>query len=991
MKKPLFGSIVLLAALQVGATDYYWIGGSEGSWANGNNWALTEGGETAGAYPSSNTDDKAIIGSAVTINLSTDVNCAVVELKAAVTLVGGKLAFNSIASGDSESHTLTISGTELRGVGAASISAEVETAIAAETSNTMTCEQTKSFDVFGSLSGTGSVLCTISGSKNGGGVKFQGDTTKFAGILTTAANGNQRASHQISVEAATKNASSSWRFDHGETFGGGGSSYTQYFPLRVANTTYVFGALNGTIPYCKGTNGWLPGVKFEVGARNEDCVLKGDFGPVTGVEFTWLAEGATIDYQVKNTAQFKLTGSGTVLLTSTLPESIEFAGEGGVLKTALDPSANIVSSAAPIIFDDEGENAIWASAVAASNVGGFTKRGVGTLTLAAVPLYTGATVVEAGTLLFAAGSTIDELMVADGAKVGVHVTTAYVEPTEVLTIKKLNLADGQKLEDVIPNTATVGYEFVTDEATGSITVKATRPAATYVWTGATDSNWQNPANWSVNGESIEILPISIDSIVVPAKEEGMWLIEMSSGATVAEVKIEGDTELAISGDSAIRTPIVWGAGTITVTGSGFFAPLNSAYTYCDVSNNLVFAANDKVTVKLNGAQQQRMRIHGDVAGKGDIVFDEGAQRDSGVYVYGDWQSFSGSFTTQCSNQYHRDFTQFNGPKALSPNAAYTIWGNTDNKSDIFASASGESREYKAGSISGHIQMMTGGYTLEVGSLNTDFSCSGMVGHQNSKGEWGYRMTLRKIGSGTFTNDLENLYCCIVKEGAVKIEKPERLPIDTLAFEGGEVKLAADIDPSAIIKNSLAAIAVDDEGTSSMWATALSASNVGGFTKRGAGTLTLAAAPQYAGYTRVEAGELVMPEGTSILWDVSSPAETNAVTGAAFAGFGVGPAGATWVYGVDEWSDANNYVDLTNLKTIDLTSVKTISKGQKFVIMTAKGFQIDGKPLNRTQRETIEIKLDESVAKYAAEKGYSLRVIGNDLVYAPREGMAIILR
>jgi autotransporter-associated beta strand protein len=44
---------------------------------------------------------------------------------------------------------------------------------------------------------------------------------------------------------------------------------------------------------------------------------------------------------------------------------------------------------------------------------------------------------------------------------------------------------------------------------------------------------------------------------------------------------------------------------------------------------------------------------------------------------------------------------------------------------------------------------------------------------------------------------------------------------------------------------------------------LAASNVGGLTKLGAGTLTLSAAPLYTGWTTVKAGKLIVPAGTAL--------------------------------------------------------------------------------------------------------------------------------
>ena len=77
------------------------------------------------------------------------------------------------------------------------------------------------------------------------------------------------------------------------------------------------------------------------------------------------------------------------------------------------------------------------------------------------------------------------------------------------------------------------------------------------------------------------------------------------------------------------------------------------------------------------------------------------------------------------------------------------------------------------------------------------------------------------------------------------------------------------DPSALIKNSTAAIGFDDQGTNCTWATALDGSNTNGLTKAGTGTLTLEKEPYYTGVTWVQAGTLVVPDGTELTLDPRS--------------------------------------------------------------------------------------------------------------------------
>ena len=959
------------AALPTFAMEYYWIGGSSDIWEEGANWSLADGGAPANECPGAS--DTAIFGGNASIAMTAGINVNTLEIGA-----GARVQFASsdykvlqvnAVTGDATS-TLALSNViVIPAVSGAPVSGQIE--LVAGTKNGLYGASGMNLNVNGNLTGTGEVYFRNYATKGSrGGVLLNGDNSQFAGVAhILMANGlDMRGSSGYATTfkwttLSSGSANARWLVE-----GSDGNNGPQFPPATVTSEAN---------PFRLGT---LEGVKYVAGGANAVFYL--EVGG-NGMDFEY---GGTIDRgSSSNGTKLTKVGAGTMTFSGGLADrnttasvtikegavkfctaaSLPAAGiimAGGTLKAGvedgvkLDLSAKIsTSSSGAVIYDDEGDDSVWASLGAVTT--GLVKKGNGMLTIMSAS-YTGATKVDAGRLNLPTGMTLDLLDVEAGASMGLCTAEAYGEPTTVMTIR--SVGDGMDLATAIPNTATQTFSFETDGVSGEVSVKVVRTPHVFTWTGSVDSSWENVANWRVGGLTVTEIPSAIDTVLFPAKAEGGWNVAVARDTHIVAITNNapvtltgaGDIYLGSVGSELEAAPVLTLGDDATIRSEN----ARDAVLSVDVPLNITASADHPANVwgrwmKDSGGTSS-LYLNRELTGTGSVVM---AQSRGGIFFNGTNTAFAGSLVIRddSSSQVSgatRTSPEFVLPDATSSNAVWTIFNYGS-----LLKASGKT--YCFGALNGTVSLNStqSSYmnnTLEIGArddvdsnLSGNFFNNSYIGLVESRGN-----AIRKVGSSTLTVSAARVKSYEINGGTVVIANNRSIrglrtgdttEVDDptlegvvayyapIQFGGGVLGFTSEVtaDPSAGIMNSSAPIAISND-TDRVFATALAASNVGGLTKKGSGMLTLSAAPLYTGLTTVEDGTLVVPAESSIVYNPLSAGTISGVTPTSFAY----PAGTTLTGG-----EANNSLtgslDISNVGAIDV-SAATLTKGRPFVVVSA---------------------------------------------------------
>jgi len=123
-------------------------------------------------------------------------------------------------------------------------------------------------------------------------------------------------------------------------------------------------------------------------------------------------------------------------------------------------------------------------------------------------------------------------------------------------------------------------------------------------------------------------------------------------------------------------------------------------------------------------------------------------------------------------------------------------------------------------------------------------------------------SLTKIDAGTLTLTGNNTYTGLTSITAGKLNVGSALALGgggNITFSGGSLQYSASntVDYSPKIVNSTSAISIDTNSQNVIFASTIGATNTGGLTKSGAGTLTLSGNNSYTGGTTISAGTIAV--------------------------------------------------------------------------------------------------------------------------------------
>lgn len=386
-------------------------------------------------------------------------------------------------------------------------------------------------------------------------------------------------------------------------------------------------------------------------------------------------------------------------------------------------------------------------------------------------------------------------------------------------------------------------------------------ATTYTWTPTDGTSWGTAANWSPNGT-----PGTEDTVMFDANAS----VALADSVTVAGIQIANGARVVLTGVGMwLKSSAFSGTGTLALDGtrvSGVSAAASAWSVGIVAPSTFGFEILENVTESRITAEgdKRHFQIDGPLTGAGTVRIGYSGSGLGGVKLCGDNSGFQGKLIIDHAATARN---RFGAAQAGGEYMSLVYEGNTgDNGSVEFGDGI-----LKFGSLQTSDRRLanypwrfnnSGTNVLEVGHLGkADDRISIRLGENNSGTG---HVKIRKVGTGTlelwnpghrYGTEIDNGTVLVTSDKALNLYADGDITFGhDASAPGGILKYGTNqweddgtacetpveiaTDYSALIKNSLAPVAIDTDGKDITFATTLSASNVGGISKYGEGTLTL---------------------------------------------------------------------------------------------------------------------------------------------------------
>lgn len=397
------------------------------------------------------------------------------------------------------------------------------------------------------------------------------------------------------------------------------------------------------------------------------------------------------------------------------------------------------------------------------------------------------------------------------------------------------------------------------------------------WVGPEGGYWDDDANWRLADGSATEAPRTSGCVDIVYFTNTASVV-VKSHAYAYQVNIAADASLTLQSENNgayLRPYEITGEGVLRLAGGWIGSTGQPLVVNCDVE------VVEDTTNYLACNSGYRVELHGSLTGSGTLIANHAGQNYTGAKFYGDNRNFAGTFQT--TNYGTRDATYMDTWISSSSNAVWKIDTYTSKSTDdLFPSGDGEYKYF--GAFIGTM-WRSRGTRLEIGARDDVDSSLAPYCHITAS-YTGY--TIRKVGDSLLTlvygTSGNNNYAhtkvealeiakgtVLLPHGYIDDASSRALGTITFTGEGGYLRTPvykdasnSDVSPdvSAFIVNSTAPIGFDTNGETITLTNAISATNMGGLRKKGAGTLVLTAVPKFSGPVIVEEGTLTLPVGTS---------------------------------------------------------------------------------------------------------------------------------